>query len=180
MTFCTREQGTRSDSLIHWKASLYNFIFNKFSTLVTSPLLIDPKVQDFEYHFTLLLLLFSCKVVSDFFVAPWTIAHQAPLSMEFSSKNTTVGCYSLLWGIFLTQGSNLCLLHRQVDLYHEPPYLLCMTLNERVNGWVNCNSCLMTVKMVVNVSTKNFIGSRIYGNMCCNRLGLILQATEKY
>ena len=30
------------------------------------------------------LLLFSCSVVSHTFVTPWTIAHQAPLSMEFS------------------------------------------------------------------------------------------------
>ena len=29
------------------------------------------------------LLLFSHKVMSDFFVIPWTIAHQAPLSMRF-------------------------------------------------------------------------------------------------
>ena len=30
-------------------------------------------------------------------------------------KNTEVGCHFLLQGIFLTQGSNLCLLHWQVD-----------------------------------------------------------------
>ena len=30
-------------------------------------------------------------------------------------KNTGVGCHSLLQGIFLTQGSNLCLLHWQAD-----------------------------------------------------------------
>ena len=33
----------------------------------------------------------------------------------FSGKNTTVCCYFLLQGIFLTQGSNLHLLHWQVD-----------------------------------------------------------------
>ena len=36
------------------------------------------------------------------FVTPWTIPHRAPLSMEFSRKNTGVGCHSLLQGIFLT------------------------------------------------------------------------------
>ena len=41
---------------------------------------------------------------------PWTVAHQAPLSVGFSSKNTGVGCRALLQGIFLTQGSNLHLL----------------------------------------------------------------------
>ena len=41
---------------------------------------------------------------------PWSVAHQAPLSTEFS-KNTGVGSHSLLQGIFLTRGSNLGLLH---------------------------------------------------------------------
>ena len=37
---------------------------------------------------------------------------------DFPSKNTGVGCYFLLQGIFPTQGSNLCLLHWQAILYH--------------------------------------------------------------
>ena len=41
------------------------------------------------------------------FVTPWTISHQAPLSMEFSRQEY----YSLFQGIFLTQGSNWGLLH---------------------------------------------------------------------
>ena len=56
----------------------------------------------------------SCLTLWD----PWTAAHQAPMSMEFSSKNTRVGCHFLLQGIILTQRSNLCLLcllHWQVD-----------------------------------------------------------------
>ena len=43
----------------------------------------------------------------------WTVAHQAPLSMGFPSKNTGVGCHLLFQGIFLIQGLNLCLLHRR-------------------------------------------------------------------
>ena len=53
-------------------------------------------------------------------VTPWTVADQAPLSMEFSSKNTGMGCHFHLQGIFLTQGSNmllLCLLHCRQILY---------------------------------------------------------------
>ena len=49
---------------------------------------------------------------------PWTVAHQAPLPMEFSGRNTGVGCRFLLRGIFPTQGSKthlLCLLHWQAD-----------------------------------------------------------------
>ena len=48
-------------------------------------------------------------------VASWTVAQQAPLSMGFPSKNAGVGHHFLLQGIFLTQKSNLCLLHWQVN-----------------------------------------------------------------
>ena len=54
-------------------------------------------------------------------VTPWTVACQAPLSMDSPGKNTGVGCHALLQRIFLTQGLNLCLLHWQADslpLYH--------------------------------------------------------------
>ena len=47
------------------------------------------------------------------FVTLWTVAHQAPLSMGFSthgeyrySRNTRVGCHALLQKIFSAQGSN--------------------------------------------------------------------------
>ena len=42
------------------------------------------------------------------------VAHQAP-PWDFPGKNTGVGCQFLLQGIFLTQRSNLCLLHWQAD-----------------------------------------------------------------
>ena len=44
-------------------------------------------------------------------VTSWTVACQAPLSMEIPSKNTGVGCHFILRGIFLTHGLNLHLLH---------------------------------------------------------------------
>ena len=34
---------------------------------------------------------------------------------DFPNKNTRVGCHFLLQGIFLTWGSNMCLLHWQAD-----------------------------------------------------------------
>ena len=37
---------------------------------------------------------------------PWTVAHQPPLSVEFSGKNTGEGSHFLLQGSFLTQGSH--------------------------------------------------------------------------
>ena len=53
------------------------------------------------------------------------IACQAPLSKDSPDNNTGVGCHTLLQGIFLTQGSNpclLCLLHWQaVSLPLTPP-----------------------------------------------------------
>ena len=51
------------------------------------------------------------------FVTPWAVAHQVPLSMKFSGKNTRVGCHSLLQGISPTQGSNPGLLHWERILY---------------------------------------------------------------
>ena len=39
------------------------------------------------------LLLFSCLVVSDSFVTPWTVAHHTSLSMGFSRKNIGMGCH---------------------------------------------------------------------------------------
>ena len=45
------------------------------------------------------------------FATPWMVAYQAPRSMDSLGKNTGVGCHFLLQGIFLTQGSNLSLLH---------------------------------------------------------------------
>ena len=49
---------------------------------------------------------------------PWTVAHQAPLSMEFSRQNIGVSCPFLFQGILPTQGSNphvLQFLHWQAD-----------------------------------------------------------------
>ena len=63
----------------------------------------------------LILLLFSCSVVSDFCdpLGLWPTRLLCP--RDFPGKNTGVSCQSLLQGIFLTQGSNLCLLHWQAD-----------------------------------------------------------------
>ena len=51
------------------------------------------------------------------FVTPWTVAHQAPLSMGFSRQEYYNGCRALLQEIYPTQGSNMHLphfLHSQV------------------------------------------------------------------
>ena len=45
------------------------------------------------------------------FATLWTIICQAPHLWKFLGKNTGVRCHFLLQGIFLTQESNLLLLH---------------------------------------------------------------------
>ena len=69
----------------------------------------------------------------------WTVACQAPLSMEYSRQEYWSGLLFLpfLQGIFPAQGSNLCLLcllHWQVDslpLRHlgSPCVCMCISLN---------------------------------------------------
>ena len=50
------------------------------------------------------------------YATPWTVAHQAPLSMGFSRQEYWGGLHALLQRIFATQGLNLRLLHvLQVD-----------------------------------------------------------------
>ena len=61
-------------------------------------------------------LVFKVKSLSRvrLFATPWTVAHQAPLSMGFTRQDTGVGFHALLQEIFPTQGSNagfLRLLH---------------------------------------------------------------------
>ena len=45
------------------------------------------------------------------FETPWTVARQAPLSMEVSRQEYWTGLLRPPPGVFLTQGSNLGLLH---------------------------------------------------------------------
>ena len=47
-----------------------------------------------------------------------TVAHKAPLSMEFSRQEYWVGCHALLQRIFLTQGLNLGLPPYRQTLHH--------------------------------------------------------------
>ena len=51
-------------------------------------------------------LMLSCFSRVQLFVALWTVARQAPLSMGFSRQDTGVSCHFLLQGKFLTQRWN--------------------------------------------------------------------------
>ena len=80
-------------------------------------------------------------------VTPWPVAHQASLSMGFSTKNTGVGCRDLLQGIFPSQGSNPRLLHllnwRADSLPLVPPGKHAYVFENKQNtscetpGWMN-------------------------------------------
>ena len=67
----------------------------------------------------LLLLLLSLFSRVQLCATLWTVACQALLSMEFPSQEywSGGGLHFLPQGIFLTQGSNLLLLHRQASLF---------------------------------------------------------------
>ena len=81
--------------------------------------------------FTILMFSLKLKVVINCVcvcvcVCVYTCLHaQLCLSTwNFPGENTGVGCHFLLWGIFLTQGSNphlLCFLHWQADCLPTAP-----------------------------------------------------------
>ena len=69
----------RSQSPKYMHVSIHIYIFHK------------GKICIYIYVYTcmyayMLLLLFSHEVVSNFSVTPWTVVHQAPLSMGFSRQ----------------------------------------------------------------------------------------------
>ena len=64
------------------------------------------------------LFLLSHLVLSDSFVTPWTVAHQAPLPMGFPRQESWGGLPFPSPGIFPTQGLNPYLLHCRWILYH--------------------------------------------------------------
>ena len=68
------------------------------------------------------------------FATPWTVAHRAPLSMDFPGKNTGVDCHFLLQGIFPTQGSNL-LWSPAWQAYSSPLRQLRSALNKLNQGY---------------------------------------------
>ena len=78
---------------------------------------------------------------------PWTVARQIPLSMGFSRQAYGRGFASsilLLQGIFLTQGSNPCLLHHKQTLDHgaireAPGCRLCSLKSDILRGAGSCS-----------------------------------------
>ena len=72
---------------------------------------------------TLLLVVvvvFSREVLSDSFVIPWIITHQAPLPWNFQGKNTGVSCHFLLQWILLPRDQTPVFCLGRI-LTNEPP-----------------------------------------------------------
>ena len=78
-----------------------------------------PALERVTWHIADVKLLSRVRL----FATPWTVAYQAPQSVEFSRQECWNGLSILLQGIFPTRGSNPGLLHcRQTDaLPSEPP-----------------------------------------------------------
>ena len=71
----------------------------------------EGKAAELRTPFWVAICVLNCFSLVQLFATPWTIAHQTPLSMDLPGKNTGVGCYAFLQGIFPTQGLNPHLLH---------------------------------------------------------------------
>ena len=106
------------------------------------------------------------------FVTPWTVAHQASLSVGFPSQESWRGCPFPLQGIFPTQGWSLPLLYWQMDsllLSHQEATAVIKrpTNNERWRGcgekgallrcWWECNLVqpLRTILRFLKKKTEN-------------------------
>ena len=101
------------------------------------------------------LTLRPCRLQPARLLCPW----------DSPGKNTGVGCHALLQGIFLTQGSTLCLLHllpcppdRRV-LYHQG-HLICIKawreicsqfLDKDIPCVINTSSFLFFIKVLLAV-----------------------------
>ena len=112
--------------------------------------------------------------MSNYFVIPWTVAHQAPLSIE-APRQKCWSCHFLLQRIFLTQGSNLHLLHWQVDslpLRHQgsPPLPFPVHFVENLGGHIGLGSdethCLRTktiVQLARNTEIAELVLFKLFG-----------------
>ena len=71
------------------------------------------------------------------FATPWTVAYQAPLSMDFPGNSTGVDCHFFLQGIFQTQGSNTGFPHCRQMLYrlnHQGSFITLFLLLKNVSN----------------------------------------------
>ena len=110
--------------------------------------------------YLILLMLFSCSVVSDSFVTPWTVAHQAPLSMGFPRREYWRGLPFPSLGIFLTQELNLCLVHCRQILYHSATWEAC--ISNMIMEYTQAISLIE--KQIIGSSASDFLEDEIPSN----------------
>ena len=90
----------------------------------------------------LLLFCCVCSVVSDTLRPHGLEPARLLCPWDFPGKNTEVGCHFLLQGIFLTQGSNLHLLHWQVGSLPLEPPVFTVVLRYRFTNQPCMNECV--------------------------------------
>ena len=94
-------------------ALLRDHIFHKFIKCSITPSF--TKTRDTKINMVSVLYYSVCSVTYNSLQPHGLQLARLLCPWDFPGKNITVGCHFLLQGIFLTQGSNLCLLHWGAD-----------------------------------------------------------------
>ena len=96
------------------------------------------------------------------FVTPWTVAHQARLSLGILQAR--VGCHALLQGIFPIQGSNMGFYVSCIDRRVLPPIQLVLFW-ERSRCWVPFwGSELVLTALLVSMASDFYLPHSLVGN----------------
>ena len=115
----------------------------------------------------------SCVSHDQLSATPWTVARQAPLSMDSPGKNTGVRCCFLLQGMFLTQGWNPCLLHWQAgSLSLVPPgkpIYMAVGHNCKIQCW-HVLGTLFQVKNNLSVHWAHFFEQLLCVSHCARKV----------
>ena len=125
-----------------------------------------------HFHGVNTLTMADCCLITksrlDFFVTPWTVARQAPLSTGFPRQEYWSGLPFPSQEIFPTQGSNLCILH----LLHWQADSFPLS-HLRSSPWLISSYQSDVTKRRVRRSTVNS------GDVCMSKLQHLLHTTCK-
>ena len=123
-----------------------------------------------KYTFSDFCLIGYYKILSaQLFATPWTVACQAPLFMGFPRQDIAVGCHAFFEGIFVSQGSNPCLLqllHCRWSLYwatREAHTSLCYSENPHwwsilyIILYIYLNPRLLIYLPLLSIGNHNFV-----------------------
>ena len=107
-----RSELRRVEICVSLRLTIYYMILGKLLSFSKSLCLNHKVVGDITTYTCLVIFRFPINVVLScvqLFVTAWTVAHWAPLSLEFSRQEYWSGLSFSFLGIFPTQGSNLFL-----------------------------------------------------------------------